>query len=34
MSNLNLIDISNKLFSLLMSIHGKAFNPDEFAVIG
>lgn len=31
MSNLNLIDISNKLFSLLMSIHGKAFNPNEFA---
>ncbi|WP_294344414.1 MarR family transcriptional regulator [uncultured Clostridium sp.] len=31
MSNSNLIDISNKLFSLLLSIHSKAFNPDEFA---
>ncbi|CDM69736.1 Transcriptional regulator, MarR family [Clostridium bornimense] len=31
MSDINLIDISKKLFSLLMSIHGKAFNPNEFA---
>ncbi|MBU5317020.1 MarR family transcriptional regulator [Clostridium bornimense] len=31
MSDIDLFDISKKLFNLLISIHGKAFNPTELS---